>query len=180
MYGSNHSGAAEKPVSQLACYTLVGLAIVFGAIAFWSKGAVPAVLLTAAFGALSFLLAGTVTRFAEAMSKGAKVTAGMSVAMGLVCLLFEANMTHLGLDHLNGEYAIAPDWALWPASFGLSLFNVFSVYAFAREIPEAKKAEPKPAGKSADILIFGTSDPKDRLSLEAIRDKMVANGALSR
>lgn len=171
----NHS-ATERPVSQLACYILVGLAIVFGAIAFWSKGLVPAVLLTSAFGALSFLLSGAVLRFAEAWAKGAKVTAFLAVGMGLVCLLFEANMTHVGLEHLNAEYAIAPDWALWPASFGLSLFNVFSVYAFARDIAEPK-VERRPAEKSADVLVFGPN-MQERQTLREVADRLRASGAL--
>ena len=176
----NQSSTSERPVTQLACYVLVGLAITFGALAFWSKGIVPAILLTAAFGSLSFLLSGAVIRFSEAWAKNAKVTAFLSVAMGLVCLLFEANMTHLGLEHLNQQYAIAPAWALWPASFGLSLFNVFSVYAFAREIPEPKakvQAPVRQSGPTADILLFG-STPAERKTLEAVVSKMKAGGAL--
>jgi hypothetical protein len=181
MYNSASTSSTERPVSQLACYVLVGLAITFGALAFWSKGIVPAVLLTAAFGSLSFLLSGAVIRFSEAWAKGAKITAFLAVAMGLVCLLFEANMTHLGLEHLNEQYAIAPAWALWPASFGLSLFNVFSVYAFAREIPEPKARTFAPAareaGPTADILLFG-STPAERKTLQAVVDKMKAGGAI--
>ena len=139
MYGSyNTTAVSEKPLTQIACYALVGLAIIFGAMAFWSKGAVPAVLLTTAMACLSFLLSGVVLRFAEALSKGHRVTAGLAVAMGFVCLACEASMTHYGLEHLNAQYSIAPAWALWPASFGLSLFNVFSVYSFARELPAHK------------------------------------------
>jgi hypothetical protein len=182
VYSYNQSSASERPVTQLACYVLVGLAITFGALAFWSKGVVPAVLLTAAFGSLSFLLSGAVIRFSEAWAKNAKVTAFLAVAMGLVCLLFEANMTHLGLEHLNEQYAIAPAWALWPASFGLSLFNVFSVYAFAREIPEPKRQTTAPAarrseGQADNIVMFG-SDPQERKTLQAVVDKMKAGGAL--
>lgn len=143
MYGNAyHNSGSEKPVTQLACYTLTGLAIVLSALAFWEKGLVPAALMTTAFGAVSFLLAGAVNRVAEAVAKRHYLTAGLAVIMGLVCMCLEAGMTHFGLAHLNAQYAIAPAWSLWPISFGLSAFNVFSQYAFARDLKEIKKPAP--------------------------------------
>jgi hypothetical protein len=142
MYGTAyHNSGSEKPVTQLACYTLTGLAIVLSALAFWEKGFVPAALMTTAFGAVSFLLAGAVNRVAEAIAKRHYVTAVLAVIMGQVCMCLEAGMTHYGLAHLNAQYAIAPAWSLWPISFGLSAFNVFSQYAFARDL---KAQQPKP------------------------------------
>jgi len=152
MYGSTyHNSGSDKPATQLACYTLTGLAIVLSAIAFWEKGFVPAALLTTAFGAISFLLAGAVNRFAEALEKDHAVTAGLAVVMGLICMTLEAGMTHYGLAHLNAQYGIAPGWALWPVSFGLSAFNVFSQYAFARELKVKARPITQPTLVVTDI-----------------------------
>jgi hypothetical protein len=133
-YSYTTTSGADNNAAQTACYTLTGLAITLSAMAFWDKGFVPAVLMTAAFAAVSFLLAGSVIRFAEALAKGHTITAGLVVLMASVCLCLEAGLTHYGLAHLNAQYSIAPDWSLWPASFGLSIFNVFSQYTFAREL----------------------------------------------
>ena len=133
-YSYTTTSASDNNTAQLACYALTGLAVILSAMAFWSRGFVPAVLMTAAFAAVSFLLAGSVIRFAEALAKGHQITAGLVVLMATVCLCLEAGLTHYGLAHLNSQYSIAPDWSLWPASFGLSIFNVFSQYTFAREL----------------------------------------------
>lgn len=133
-YSYSTSTASDNGAAQTACYALTGLAIVLSAMAFWSKGFVPAVLMTAAFGAVSFLLAGSVIRLAEAVAKRHRITAALVVIMASICLTLEAGLTHYGLAHLNDAYAIAPAWSLWPMSFGLSLFNVFSQYTFAREL----------------------------------------------
>jgi hypothetical protein len=122
------------------------LAIVLSAMAFWDKGFVPAVLMTAAFGAVSFLLAGSVIRLAEAIAKRHRITAGLVIVMASICLTLEAGLTHYGLAHLNDAYAIAPAWSLWPMSFGLSLFNVFSQYTFARELKAPRPRIVVPSG----------------------------------
>jgi hypothetical protein len=145
-YSYTTTSSADNNAAQTACYTLTGLAIVLSATAFWSKGFVPAVLMTSAFASVSFLLAGAVIRFSQALAKGHTVTAGLVVVMALVCLCLEAGLTHYGLDHLNDAYAIAPSWALWPISFGLSLFNVFSQYTFARELKAPRPRIVTPSG----------------------------------
>lgn len=133
-YSYNTTSSVDNNAAQTACYTLTGLAITLSAMAFWSKGFIPAVLMTAAFGAVSFLLAGSVIRLADAVAKRHQITAALVVIMASICLTLEAGLTHYGLEHLNAQYAIAPAWSLWPLSFGLSLFNVFSQYTFAREL----------------------------------------------
>jgi hypothetical protein len=134
-----------------ACNALVYLAIAFGALSFWSDAFsaggpidyLVACLLTVAFGSVSFLLSGVVTRFAEAKDHGANFTAGAAIVLGIVLCLIEGGMTHQGLHWLDARKDIAPDWLLVVASFGLSVFNVWALYVFAREIP--KKTVPASA-----------------------------------
>jgi hypothetical protein len=145
-YSYNTTSGADNNAAQTACYTLTGLAIVLSAMAFWSKGFVPAVLMTAAFGSVSFLLAGAVIRLADAIGKGHKITAALVVVMSAICLTLEAGLTHYGLAHLNDAYSIAPAWSLWPISFGLSLFNVFSQYTYARELKAPRPRIVAPSG----------------------------------
>jgi tellurite resistance protein TehA-like permease len=139
---ANTNSTTEKPVTSIACYALTGLAITVSALAFWDKGALPTVLMTTAFASVSYLLAGAVNRVADALRAKAWMIAGTAIAMGLVCLCLEAGMTHYGLEQLNRQYDIAPAWALWPMSFGLSIFNVFSQFAFVREIKQTKAIAP--------------------------------------
>ena len=145
-YSYTTTSSADNHAAQTACYALTGLAITLSAMAFWDKGFVPAVLMTAAFGAVSFLLAGSVIRLAEAVAKRHRITAGLVIVMASICLTLEAGLTHYGLDHLNAAYAIAPTWSLWPISFGLSLFNVFSQYTFARELKAPRPRIVTPSG----------------------------------
>ena len=139
-----------------ASNALVYLAIAFGTLSVWtdaiSAGPISehvvdylvAAGLTVAMMAASFLLSGCVIRFAEAKEKKAAVTAGLVVVLGCVLVLIEGGMVDLGLTWLNARKHIGPDWVLLVASFGLSIFNVFSLYVFARDI---KKVEPMSAGK---------------------------------
>jgi hypothetical protein len=134
-----------------ACNALVYLAIAFGVLSFWSDALsaggpvdyLVASLLTVAFGSVSFLLSGVVTRFAEARDRSAWFTAAASIVLGIVLCLIEGGMTHQGLAWLDARKDIAPDWILIVASFGLSAFNVLALYVFAREIP--KKTVPASA-----------------------------------
>lgn len=134
-----------------------------------------ALLLTVAFASVSFLLSGVVIRYAEAREKGAPTTAGLAVFMGAVLVLIEAGMTHQGLTWLDARHDLAPEWVLIVASFGLSAFNVFSLYTFAREIPMAKA--DRATDRSADVLVFGPN-MTERQTLREIAEKMRANGAL--
>jgi membrane protein implicated in regulation of membrane protease activity len=141
---------------------LMWLAIGFGCLSFWSAPVsamiagksisenavdwVIAAMLTAAIVFVSYLLSGSVTRFAEAKEKGFLFTAGMVVVLGAILCGIEAAMTHQGLAWLDARKDLAPDWALWIASLGLSAFNVFSLYTFARDLKRREKPETM-AGK---------------------------------
>lgn len=134
---------AEPParyIETAACVTLVGTAIAFGVCRFWDVQIPAAPMLTPALAALSALLATTAVRLEEAARKKAWLTLGLGVVLALVCLMFEAAMTHMGLVWLDARENIAPDWALWPASIGLSLFNVAAGFVFLRPIPEPAPA----------------------------------------
>ena len=83
-YSYNTTSSADNNAAQTACYTLTGLAITLSAMAFWDKGFVPALLMTAAFGAVSFLLAGSVIRLAEAIAKRHRITAALVIVMASI------------------------------------------------------------------------------------------------
>ena len=133
---------------------LMWIAIGFGALSFWSDAFlagsvaenpvdwVVAAMLTAVLVSVSLILSGCVTRFAEAKEKGFRFTAGLTIALGAILVLIEAGMTHQGLAWLDARKDLAPDWALWVASFGLSVFNVFSLYTFARDLKRQPVANP--------------------------------------
>jgi hypothetical protein len=53
--------------------------------------------------------------------------------------VIEAVLNHLGLQHLNDTYSIAPGDLIWPACWFISTVNVFASFGFAREL-----AAPKP------------------------------------
>ena len=128
--------STDRPFELWACYGLVGSAILYGVCRFWDLTVPTGLLLTPPFVALSFLLSRVALRVEDAVRNGAWITFGVVIVQGLFCLFFEAAMVHMGLEWLNEKEAFAPGWVLWPASFALSLFNVGSVYAFAREIPQ--------------------------------------------
>lgn len=142
MYSYTSSSAPSRPLELWACYGLVASAILYGVCRFWNLDVPTGLLLTPPFVALSFLLSRVALRLEDAVRKGAWITFSVVLVQGLFCLFFEAAMVHMGLDWLNAREHFAPDWALWPASGALSLFNVGSVYAFARDIPEKQKQSP--------------------------------------
>jgi hypothetical protein len=137
---------------------LMWLAIGFGCLPWWldalALGSITdhpidwivAAALTAALISVSLILSGCVTRFGEATEKRHLLTAGLTISLGLVLIGIEAGMTHQGLAWLNARKDLAPDWALWIVSFGLSFFNVFSLYTFARDLKRTQKPETS-AGK---------------------------------
>lgn len=149
----------------LASTGLMWLAIGFGCLSFWEAPLVAAItdggivehvadwlvasMLTAALIFASLLLSGVVTRFAESKEKGLRLTAGLVVALGAILCAIEAAMTHQGLAWLDSRKDIAQDWALWVASFGLSIFNVFSLYTFARDL----KKKESPATAAGRLLV---------------------------
>lgn len=135
---------SERPLSFGACLVLVVTAIAFGVCRFWGFEPPAGPMLTPAFAALSYLLSTVAVRIEQAARVGAWLTLVVVSAMGFVCAVFESAMTHMGLEWLNDRETFAPAWALWPAAGGLSLFNIFSVYAFAREIPASKEKAKRP------------------------------------
>lgn len=163
----------------LASKALVYLAIAFGTLAFWSDAAasggpvdyLAAALLTVASAAISLLLSGVALRVAEAREKAAWLTAWLAGGLGAVLGLIEAGLSLHGLQWLDGLHDLAPDWLLVVAAFGLSAFNVFSLYAFAREIPNAAKRP------SAEVLMFGPNR-NERRTLEEIGERLRAAGAM--
>ena len=132
-----------------ASNVLMWLAIGFGALPWWLNATetldwIIAVALSAALVSVSLILSGCVTRFSEATEHGHLLTAGLTIGLGLVLVMIEAAMTHQGLAWINARKDMAPDWALWVASFGLSAFNVFSLYAFVRDMKQTPKVETNP------------------------------------
>ncbi len=186
--------------AKFATQGLVYLAIAFGVISFWDEAVrlggaidyVVALLLTAGFTFISFLLSGAVPRFAEAKGADQVFTQRAAIGLGFVLCLIEGSMTHQGLAWLDARKDLGDDLALWVASFGLSAFNVLGFYVFARELPKPK-TKAAPAETSADVLIFGSSpairqpahrEPAPRLnlaegnSLREVADRLRASGAL--
>ena len=145
-----------------AANTLMYMAIAFGCLPWWldavSAGSVAehpvdwivAAMLTAVLVSASLLLSGCVTRFSEAKEKGYTITAALTIVLGAVLVMIEAGMTHQGLSWLDGRKDLGPDWALWIASFGLSIFNVFSLYVYARDL----KKQTKPETSAGKLLAF--------------------------
>lgn len=134
-----------------ASNVLMWLAIGFGALPWWMDNAaavdwIVAAGMTAALISVSLILSGCVTRFGEATEKRHYLTAGLTIGLGLVLVVIEAGMTHAGLAWLDARKDLGPDWALWVVSFGLSIFNVFSLYTFARDMKSKIRAETN-AGK---------------------------------
>jgi hypothetical protein len=125
------------------------LAIGFGCLPWWPDALalgsiaehpidwIVAAALTAALISVSMILSGCVTRFAEAVEKHYWLTVSLTIVLGLVLVAIEAGMTHHSLAWLDARKDLAPDWALWVISFGLSGFNVFALYTFGRDLQEA-------------------------------------------
>jgi uncharacterized membrane protein len=144
--------------ATMASNLLMWLAIGFGCLPWWldalALGSIAehpidwivAAALTAALISVSLILSGAVTRFAEAIEKRYWLTAGLTVILGLVLVMIEAGMTHQGLAWIDARKDLAPDWALWVVSFGLSAFNVFSLYTYSRDLKKQQKPETS-AGK---------------------------------
>jgi hypothetical protein len=137
-----------------ASNVLMWLAIGFGALPWWLGASEPldwivAAGMSAALISVSLILSGCVTRFSEATENKHYLTAGLTIGLGLVLVMIEAAMTHQGLAWIDARKDLAPDWALWVASFGLSFFNVFSLYTFARDMK--RKAVTNPARMLAEL-----------------------------
>jgi len=137
-----------------ASNVLMWLAIGFGALPWWLGATetldwIVAAGVSAALVSVSLILSGCVTRFSEATENKHYLTAGLTIGLGPVLGMIEAAMTHQGLAWIDARKDLAPDWALWVASFGLSAFNVFSLYTFARDMK--RKPVTNPARMLAEL-----------------------------
>lgn len=140
----------DRPFEQQACLAFVGLSVVTATLGFWAKGWLPGMLLTVAMAVIVFLLSRAVERVQEAWETKNWFTAVVAgiLALGFCCI--EAGLNHIGLEHLNAEYQIAPEWALWPACFFISCVNVFASFGFARTL-EDKREQPSLGKQLADL-----------------------------
>ena len=134
-----------RPFEQQACLAFVGLSVVTATLGFFAKGWLPGCLLFIAMAVVVFLLSRAVERVQEAWSTKNYFTAFVAGFLALGFGAIEANLNHIGLDHLNTEYALAPADFIWPACFFISLVNVFASYGFARQLKD--KSEPLNPGK---------------------------------
>jgi hypothetical protein len=143
----------DRPFEQQACLAFVGLSVVTATLGFWAKGWLPGMLLTVAMAVIVFLLSRAVERVQEAWETKNWFTAVVAgiLAFGFCCI--EAGLNHIGLEHLNAEYALAPDWALWPACFFISAVNVFASFGFARALRDNRVQQPitNPARQLAEL-----------------------------
>lgn len=139
-----------------ASNVLMWLAIGFGALPWWLGATealdwIVAAGMSAALVSVSLILSGCVTRFGEATEHAHYLTAGLTIGLGLVLVMIEAAMTHAGLAWIDARKDLGPDWALWVASFGLSAFNVFSLYTFARDMKRKPIVQTNPARQLAEL-----------------------------
>lgn len=143
----------ERPIEQQACLAFVGLSVVTATLGFWAKGWLPGTLLTVAMAVIVFLLSRAVERVQEAWETRNPFTAIVAGLLALGFGMIEANLNHLGLEHLNAEYKLAPEFALWPACFFISLVNIFASFGFARTLRD-NRVEPvqtNPARQLAEL-----------------------------
>lgn len=143
----------ERPFEQQACLAFVGLSVVTATLGFWAKGALPGSLLTVAMVVIVFLLSRAVERVQEAWETQNWFTAIVAGVLALGFGAIEANLNHIGLEHLNAEYKLAPEIAIWPACFFISLVNVFASFGFARTLKDHRVQQPivNPARQLAEL-----------------------------
>ena len=132
----------DRPIEQQACLAFVGLSVVTATLGFWAKGWLPGMLLTVAMVVIVFLLSRAVERVMEAWETKNYATATVAAVLGVGFGCIEAGLNHVGLEHLNAQYQLAPDWALWPACFFISLVNVFASFGFARAMKDHRQVAP--------------------------------------
>lgn len=165
----------DRPFEQQACLAFVGLSVVTATLGFFAKGILPGSLLFVAMAVVVFLLSRAVERVQEAWTTKNYFTAVVAGVLALGFGVIEANLNHIGLDHLNAEYALAPADFIWPACFFISAVNVFASFGFARTLVDhTEKKEPKKAGPSLDGQVFGYQQPVIKFG-DAQRQADIAN-----
>jgi hypothetical protein len=143
----------DRPFEQQACLAFVSLSVVTASLGFWSRGWIPGMLLTVAMTVIVFLLSRAVERVQEAWETKNWFTAFVAGTLAVGFCVVEAGLNHIGLEHLNAEYRIAPEWALWPACFFISLVNVFASFGFARTLRDnrVQPVQSNPARQLAEL-----------------------------
>jgi hypothetical protein len=173
--------------ARLAANGLLWIEIAFGALSFWAgafdrgRGIdfVVAALLTAAFGCVSLLASGVVSRFAAARAAGQPLTQGFALACGAVLILVAGGMTCHGLLWVDELADLGPSWLLVVAAFGLSALNTVALYLFVRDMPKPKA---EPARASAEETIFGArpvASPTPVFAFNAARQQQRINESLA-
>lgn len=130
-------------------------------------------ILTVLFASLSWLLSQAILRFLAVRHNGPMAAA--VVVLGLVFLITEASLTHIGLEWLLTQGSLEiPGWAIWFFSVALSLTNVMAKWAFLGDAGErAEATKPYLAVKDGRKLEVCA---KDERTLEQIAAKVVAAG----
>ena len=95
---------------------------------------------TIIFASFTWTLSQSLFRFLKVRNSNPAM-ARVVFSLGVFLLIIEASMTHIGLAWITEKMSsIPPDWFLWLASFGLSLYNIFSKWGFLGNAE--KKADP--------------------------------------
>lgn len=136
-----------RPFEQQACLAFVILSVITATLGFWDKGALPGTLLTIAMLVVVFLLSRAVERVTEAWKAGNYFTAFVAGTLAAGFVVIEANLNHIGLEHLNKAHALAPAAFIWPACFFISVVNVFASFGFARALEIKTVEKPTPPAK---------------------------------
>lgn len=147
----------DRPFEQQACLVFVVLSVVTATLGFWAKGWLPGLLLTIAMAVVVFLLSRAVGRVEEAWKSGNWFTAILAGLLATGFAGLEAGLNHIGLEHLNSQYDLAPAAFLWPACWFISGVNVFASFAFARTLtnhnrPKLQVIEAKPESVAGATL----------------------------
>lgn len=128
----------ERAGARLALRGFIGLSAVTSTYGLWPKGA-PLVLAGIFVMVIClYLLSQAIERIQEAWNEGHKVTAVIVGVTAFGFSLLEANLNHIGLELLNADYDLTPEFAIWPACIFVSLVNVFGDYGFARALLRKK------------------------------------------
>ena len=98
-----------------------------------------------------FLLSRAVDRVSEAWRTKNYFTAFVAGILATGFGGIEANLNHIGLAHLNADYALAPAEYIWPACFFISLVNIFASFGFARQLEDKSVEVPSLGKQLADL-----------------------------
>lgn len=139
-YDTRNRGDDNTTLAGAACRAFVGLSVTISVIGFWSKGVLPGVLLTVAMGAVVYLLSISLSRIVQAANAKAWRTVFQTGFMAAGFVTIEAALNHIGLEHLNVTYGLAPEGYLWPACWFISLVNVFATETYTSELDEVGRS----------------------------------------